>query len=90
MLADPAVFSAPLEATVRAYLEVSSSFRDTPTIEKNLIIHVLQKGLGTACQSSRLAQALEVNKLMMTLWTKGHFSHDKSVALGMTMSVSPV
>ncbi|GLD60400.1 phosphoinositide 3-kinase regulatory subunit 6-like isoform X1 [Lates japonicus] len=59
VLADPAVFSAPLEATVRAYLEVSSSFRDTPTIEKNLIIHVLQKGLGTACQSSRLAQALE-------------------------------
>ncbi|XP_040918256.1 phosphoinositide 3-kinase regulatory subunit 6 isoform X2 [Toxotes jaculatrix] len=60
VLADPAVFSAPLEATVRAYLEVSDLFRDTPTMKKNLIIYVLQTGLGTACQSSRLSQALEV------------------------------
>ncbi|XP_026216888.1 phosphoinositide 3-kinase regulatory subunit 6 isoform X2 [Anabas testudineus] len=70
VLADPAVFSAPLEATVRAYLEVSDSFRDTPTMEKSLVLRVLQKGLGTACQSSRLVQALEENKWWSTISRK--------------------
>ncbi|XP_060946718.1 phosphoinositide 3-kinase regulatory subunit 6 [Limanda limanda] len=60
VLADPDVFTAQLEATVRAYLEVSCVLRDTPTaMEKNLMLRVMQKGLGTACRSSRLAQALE-------------------------------
>lgn len=63
MLADPAVLSAPVEATVRAHLEVCSLFRDAPTMEKHLMIHVLQAGLG----SSRLAQALEVRKFMKAL-----------------------
>ncbi|CAB1433428.1 unnamed protein product [Pleuronectes platessa] len=60
VLADPDVFTAQLEATVRAHLEVSGVLRDTPTaMEKNLMLRVMQKGLGTACRSSRLAQALE-------------------------------
>ncbi|XP_044038345.1 phosphoinositide 3-kinase regulatory subunit 6 isoform X2 [Siniperca chuatsi] len=59
VLADPAVFSAPLEATVRAHLEVSSLLTNTSTVEKNVVLRVLQAGLGTTCQSSRLAQALE-------------------------------
>ncbi|XP_056257266.1 phosphoinositide 3-kinase regulatory subunit 6 [Seriola aureovittata] len=59
VLADPAVFSAPLEAAVRAHLEVCSLFRDAPTTEKHLMIRVLRAGLGTACQTCRLAQALE-------------------------------
>ncbi|KAE8282873.1 Phosphoinositide 3-kinase regulatory subunit 5 [Larimichthys crocea] len=59
VLADPAVFSAPLEATVRAHFEAPSSFRNTTTMEKNVVLHVLHTGLGATCQSSRLAQALK-------------------------------
>ncbi|XP_053300210.1 phosphoinositide 3-kinase regulatory subunit 6 [Pleuronectes platessa] len=60
VLADPDVFTAQLEATVRAHLEVSGVLRDTPTaMEKKLMLRVMQKGLGTACRRSRLAQALE-------------------------------
>ncbi|XP_070703515.1 phosphoinositide 3-kinase regulatory subunit 6 [Pempheris klunzingeri] len=58
VLADPAVFSAPLEATVRAQLEASNLLRNTPTMERNVVLHVLQAGLGTTCQSSRLTLAL--------------------------------
>ncbi|KAF1379129.1 hypothetical protein PFLUV_G00172870 [Perca fluviatilis] len=66
VLADPAVFSAPLEAAVRAHLEVSSSFpRDTSTMEKNVVLRVLQIGLGTTCHSARLAQALEAQEHMV-------------------------
>ncbi|XP_068575250.1 phosphoinositide 3-kinase regulatory subunit 6 [Cebidichthys violaceus] len=61
VLADPAVFSAPLEAAVRTHLEASSFLGDTSTMEKNMVLHVLQTGLGTTCQSSRLAQALEAS-----------------------------
>ncbi|XP_030591381.1 phosphoinositide 3-kinase regulatory subunit 6 [Archocentrus centrarchus] len=60
VLADPAVFSAPLEATVKAYLNVASWLRNTQTMEKTVLFHVLQTGLEMTCQSSRLAQALEV------------------------------
>ncbi|XP_035510884.1 phosphoinositide 3-kinase regulatory subunit 6-like [Morone saxatilis] len=60
VLADPAVFSVRLEATIRAYLEVSSSLRTTPAMEKNVVLRVLQTGLGTMSgQSSRLAQSLD-------------------------------
>ncbi|KAK1878315.1 Phosphoinositide 3-kinase regulatory subunit 5 [Dissostichus eleginoides] len=59
VLADPAVFSAPLEAAVRAHLEASNFLRDAPTMERNVLQRVLQTGLGMNCQSSRLAQALE-------------------------------
>ncbi|XP_038550309.1 phosphoinositide 3-kinase regulatory subunit 6 [Micropterus salmoides] len=59
VLADPAVFSAPLEAKVRAHLEVSSTLRNASTVKKNVVLHMLQTGLGTTSQSSRLAQALE-------------------------------
>ncbi|XP_067472319.1 phosphoinositide 3-kinase regulatory subunit 6 isoform X1 [Thunnus thynnus] len=58
VLADPAVFSAPLEATVIADLEASSLLRDTLSQKKNLVLRVLQAGLETASQSSRLVQAL--------------------------------
>ncbi len=70
MLADPAVFSPPLEATVRAHLAVSDLLRNTLTVEKKVVLRVLQAGLGTTCQSSRLAQALQVGKFSKTLWTK--------------------
>ncbi|KAM9346026.1 phosphoinositide 3-kinase regulatory subunit 6 [Symphorus nematophorus] len=66
VLADPAVFSVHLEATVRAHLEESSWLRNTSTIEKNVVLHVLQRGLGMTCQSSRLIQALEIN---FSLWS---------------------
>ncbi|XP_059204708.1 phosphoinositide 3-kinase regulatory subunit 6 [Centropristis striata] len=62
VLADPAVFSAPLEAAVRAHLETSSLVRDTTTMEINLVQRVLQMGMGATCHSSRLAQALEVKE----------------------------
>nr|XP_020478742.1 phosphoinositide 3-kinase regulatory subunit 6-like [Monopterus albus] len=62
VLADPAVFSAPLEVTVRTHLEVSNLLRDTATVEKNLVLRVLQTGLGVACQSAKLAQALEASE----------------------------
>lgn len=58
VLADPDVFSVPLEATVRAHLEVSGFPRNTTSMEEKVVLHVLQKGLGTTCQSSTLAQAL--------------------------------
>lgn len=61
VLADPAVFSVPLEAAVREYLGVSSFLRNTSTMEKNVVLNVLQMGLGMTCQSYRVAQALEVN-----------------------------
>lgn len=67
MLADPAVFSAPLEATVRADLEASGPLRDTLTQERNLVLRALQIGLETASQSSRLAQALGVGTFRKTL-----------------------
>uniref|UniRef100_A0A3Q2X3P9 Phosphoinositide-3-kinase, regulatory subunit 6b n=3 Tax=Haplochromis burtoni TaxID=8153 RepID=A0A3Q2X3P9_HAPBU len=60
VLADPAVFSVSLEATVRAYLEVSHRLTNTRTMEKSVLFRVLETGLGTTCQSFRLAQALEV------------------------------
>lgn len=63
VLADPAVFSAPLEAAVRTHLEESSFFTDT--MEKNVVLHVLQTGMGTSCQSSTLAQALKVELVSM-------------------------
>uniref|UniRef100_A0A7N8XYR2 Phosphoinositide-3-kinase, regulatory subunit 6b n=1 Tax=Mastacembelus armatus TaxID=205130 RepID=A0A7N8XYR2_9TELE len=59
VLADPAVFSAPLEAALKTHLEASSSLRDTPTVEKNLLLRVLRTGLGAECHGPRLAQALE-------------------------------
>ncbi|XP_035766692.1 phosphoinositide 3-kinase regulatory subunit 6 [Neolamprologus brichardi] len=60
VLADPAVFSVSLEAKVRAYLEVSRRLTNTRTMEKSVLCRVLETGLGMTCQSSRLAQALEV------------------------------
>lgn len=66
MLADPAVFSAPLEATVIADLEASSLHRDTVAQKKNLVLRVLQAGLETASQR-RLVQALGVGMSMKTL-----------------------
>ncbi|XP_073350178.1 phosphoinositide 3-kinase regulatory subunit 6 [Pagrus major] len=59
VLTDPAVFSLPLEAAVRAHLEASSLLRNTRTMEKEAVLGVLQTGLETACQSSRLASILE-------------------------------
>ncbi|XP_078017792.1 phosphoinositide 3-kinase regulatory subunit 6 isoform X1 [Epinephelus lanceolatus] len=59
VLADPAVFSAPLDAAVRKNLEASNFLRDTTTMEISVVLRVLQAGLGTSCHSSRLAQALE-------------------------------
>ncbi|KAK2833859.1 hypothetical protein Q5P01_017748 [Channa striata] len=57
LFADPAVFSAPLTKALSTYLEVSNMAWDTLTVEKNLVLNVLQKGLGVVCQ--RLVQALE-------------------------------
>uniref|UniRef100_UPI003AB09CD0 phosphoinositide 3-kinase regulatory subunit 6 n=1 Tax=Centroberyx gerrardi TaxID=166262 RepID=UPI003AB09CD0 len=59
VLADPAVFSGPLGAAVRADLEMAGPFADTLTQEKAVVLHMLQAGLGTACCSSTLVQALQ-------------------------------
>ncbi|XP_071371516.1 phosphoinositide 3-kinase regulatory subunit 6 isoform X2 [Centroberyx affinis] len=59
VLADPAVFSGPLGAAVRADLQMAGPFTDTLTQEKAVVLHTLQTGLGTACQSSALVQALQ-------------------------------
>lgn len=58
MLADPVVFSHGMDTTLREYLEVPSFHRMTSTIEKNVVQHVLQTGLGMTCQ--KVVQALEV------------------------------
>ncbi|KAM3598035.1 uncharacterized protein V6R79_012591 [Siganus canaliculatus] len=58
VLADPAVFSGPLEATIRASLETCSVPRNAGTLEENVVLGVLQRGLGASCQSSRLAPTL--------------------------------
>uniref|UniRef100_A0A672GXK9 Phosphoinositide-3-kinase, regulatory subunit 6b n=1 Tax=Salarias fasciatus TaxID=181472 RepID=A0A672GXK9_SALFA len=59
VLADPAVFSASLESTLRAYLDVSDSLRNTHMVERKVVLHVLCSGLETACQNTNLARALE-------------------------------
>uniref|UniRef100_A0AAZ1XTY1 Phosphoinositide-3-kinase, regulatory subunit 6b n=1 Tax=Oreochromis aureus TaxID=47969 RepID=A0AAZ1XTY1_OREAU len=79
-MADPAVFSVSLEATVRAYLEVSRRLTNTRTMEKSMLFHVLQTGLEMTCQSSRLAQALEVNTSMRALWTKRHGDNNNNIS----------
>ncbi|KAM6914128.1 phosphoinositide 3-kinase regulatory subunit 6 [Lycodopsis pacificus] len=84
VLADPAVFSAPLEAAVRTHLEVSSFLRDTSTVERNMVLHALQTGLGTTCQSSRLAQALEAlgEHMVKTYFQEVVLAVEKSVKHG--------
>ncbi|KAM8723784.1 phosphoinositide 3-kinase regulatory subunit 6 [Acanthopagrus schlegelii] len=59
VLADPAVFSPRLEAAVRGHLEASGSLRNTAAVRRAAVLRVLQTGLGTSCQSSGLARALE-------------------------------
>lgn len=59
VLADPVVFSAPLEATVRADMEVSSSLRDSLAQKRNLVLRLLLFGLGSRCHSPTLCKALE-------------------------------
>ncbi|KAG7475392.1 phosphoinositide 3-kinase regulatory subunit 6-like [Solea senegalensis] len=84
VLADPAVFSAQLEAQVRASLEASSMFRDTVTMERNVLVHVLHKGLGTDCQSSRLTQTLEVleDKIVKTYFEEVVEAVEQSIRHG--------
>ncbi|XP_068606259.1 phosphoinositide 3-kinase regulatory subunit 6 [Brachionichthys hirsutus] len=59
VLADPAVFSVPLQEMVKANLEESGSHRNPKNVEKTVLQHALQKGLGKTCQRRILAQALE-------------------------------
>ncbi|XP_058509732.1 phosphoinositide 3-kinase regulatory subunit 6 isoform X2 [Solea solea] len=84
VLADPSVFSAQLEAQVRASLEASSMFRDTATMERNVLVHVLHKGLGTDCQSSRLTQTLEVieDKIVKTYFEEVVQAVEQSIRHG--------
>ncbi|XP_075942791.1 phosphoinositide 3-kinase regulatory subunit 6 [Anarhichas minor] len=84
VLADSAVFSAPLEAAVRTHLEASSFLRDTSTLERNMVLHALQTGLGTTCQSSRLAQALEAlgEHMVKTYFQEVVLAVEKSVKHG--------
>lgn len=60
VLADPAVCSAALQAAVREHLEVSHVSRDTTAVQNNVVLHVLQAGLGMQCRSSSVSQALQV------------------------------
>lgn len=60
VLADPAVFSASHESTLRAYLNVSDSPRNAHMVERKVVLHVLRSALEIACQNTKLAQALEV------------------------------
>ncbi|XP_029914541.1 phosphoinositide 3-kinase regulatory subunit 6 [Myripristis murdjan] len=62
VLADPAVFSGPLEAAVRAELGVTGPSTDTLTQMKTVVLHTLQMVLGKACESTMLVQALETLK----------------------------
>lgn len=59
LLADPELLSAPLEATVRADLEVCSSLRDPLILKRNMLLRLLQSGLGSYCHSPTLRQTLE-------------------------------
>ncbi|XP_068192772.1 phosphoinositide 3-kinase regulatory subunit 6 isoform X2 [Antennarius striatus] len=66
VLADPAVFSIPLQEIVKANLEVSSSHRNVKNVKKTVLQHALQRGLGKTCQRRLLAQTLEgLGDLMM-------------------------
>ncbi|XP_055366766.1 phosphoinositide 3-kinase regulatory subunit 6 isoform X5 [Betta splendens] len=58
VLAEPAVFSAPLEASVKRFLE-SDALEDAAEVQRVLVLRVLHKALGSTCQSSRVAQALQ-------------------------------
>ncbi|KAJ0001481.1 hypothetical protein NQD34_006501 [Periophthalmus magnuspinnatus] len=59
LLADPELFSGPLEARVRADLEVSNSLRDPLVQKRKMVLRLLQLGLGSDCHSPTLWQALE-------------------------------
>ncbi|XP_020794125.1 phosphoinositide 3-kinase regulatory subunit 6 isoform X2 [Boleophthalmus pectinirostris] len=59
LLADPELFSDPLEATMRADLEVSSSLRDPLVLKRKVVLRLLQLGLGSFCHSPTIQQALE-------------------------------
>lgn len=83
-LADPAVFSPRLEAAVRGRLEASGLLRNTAAVQRAAVLRVLQTGLGTSCQSSGLARALEVStfiKMFRRRW-EGHF--ERSITLDQT------
>ncbi|KAK9535552.1 hypothetical protein VZT92_007927 [Zoarces viviparus] len=84
VLADPAVFPAPLEAAVRTHLEASSFLRNTSTVERKMVLHALQTGLGTTCQSSRLAQTLEAlgEHMVKTYFQEVVLAVEKSVKHG--------
>lgn len=59
LLADPELISGPLEATVRADLEVCRSLRDPLVLKRNVLLRLLQSGLGSYCHSPTLRQTLE-------------------------------
>lgn len=59
VLADPAVFPASSETTLRVHLDGSGLPRNTPTAERKIVLHMLQSALETFGQRTKLAQALE-------------------------------
>lgn len=64
VLADPAVCSELLQKAIQEHLGVSHVLRDTAAVQMNVILHVLQAGLGMQCHSSRVSQALKVRKCL--------------------------
>lgn len=68
VLADPAVCSELLQQAIREHLEVSHVLRDKTAVQMNVILHVLQAGLGMQCHSSRVSRALKVGECLF--WAK--------------------
>lgn len=59
VFADPLVVWGPLAASLRADLELAGASRKPRALERQLLLHTLQTGLGEACHIPTLATALE-------------------------------
>lgn len=59
VFADPLVVWGPLAASLRANLELVGASREPRALERQLLLHTFQTGLGEACHIPTLATALE-------------------------------
>lgn len=67
VLADPAVCSELLQEAIQEHLEVSHVLKDKTAVQMNVILHVLQAGLGMQCHSAKVPQALKVRESLFVL-----------------------
>lgn len=83
VLVDPAVFSAPLEAAARSFLE-SDPLRDAAAVQRVLVPRVLRAALGPECDGRGVTRALQVRGLAVK---QGNRSHRQRAVPGWTVTV---